>query len=706
MLDTNGESIDAECQHRTGRLCFFKPVSNCNQQQIDGILDNAKRKRSVLVMDTAHCAAMYNQSIDTLSKFVDHTKDFKVIQYHHSLQTACDVLKYQQSMNKELTEHISEKYGFGVTYSEFNALTLSFLWRLQENMEEMVKEAVSASLERYNFSNSLSTISMAVRGSDKCWSHRRHGEMKCPKDGDRMKAVRALKDGLNQHIDAIIITSEDREVIEAYKDNVSLQFEGDFKFIFNDFDVTPNSGNPWELKQNANDSSLFNVDEDRSYYLLFLSMMSSIRLQMNAYSAVTQPASNWLHGIWSISKHIHCETDVDALSVEHHDHEHSKHCIAFSKHAKLKDVDQECERADRFDCNETVAAKQEIERRKRERLNAEKNISNAFCTYLMPQKTYYIAFQHKTGHIIGQHLFRYLADYCHQKGFVLELDNKPKTVQSLMNGDAAHQKVMIYHFSRDPVNTVLSGYNYWRKGMEGWVNRADAVHVHHDRRFIKFNFERNTTYSLEERPDAVTTRPYHCYLDEFILNSNFPFDFNVTEFEFAFNVNDTEQGVHWMLANNASISRWYQSMDLGLGVFQEFKRYFNCEFNDKYAVYQLIKKFHGENNKLHTFWNDHVRSHFEENIERFLDSINFVESKQNLELLQRHNVHHFNITAERLKFVELAQPLKENRKHSAGNLEQRDDQMRALLTINNLVCLTLKRMTKMISAPWRHTQYC
>ena len=63
---------------------------------------------------------------------------------------------------------------------------------------------------------------------------------------------------------------------------------------------------------------------------------------------------------------------------------------------------------------------------KEEKTNEDKN--STFCLEILPKKQYFVGFQHKTGHIIGQHLFRYLAQFCGIKGFVIELDNKPSLV--------------------------------------------------------------------------------------------------------------------------------------------------------------------------------------------------------------------------------------------------------------------------------------
>ena len=121
-------------------------------------------------------------------------------------------------------------------------------------------------------------------------------------------------------------------------------------FIFNDFDVTPNTGNPVELmksKQNETirmENDTFLIKDDKSYFDLFISMLSTIKLQMNAKYVITQSRSNWLNGIWELSKSIHCEVDVDVLPIE----DTIKLCTGFLKQARQFEMDYYCDRQDRF----------------------------------------------------------------------------------------------------------------------------------------------------------------------------------------------------------------------------------------------------------------------------------------------------------------------------------------------------------------------
>ena len=361
--------------------------------------------------------------------------------------------------------------------------------------------------------------------------------------------------------------------------------------------------------------------------------------------------------------------------------------------------------------------------------------TNPYCKYLRPNVTFYIGFQHKTGHIIGQHLMRYLDKYCGHNSnhsstkykkrsrknkyfYAKQINNEPTLIYKLLNTNKINKNdVFIYHFTRDPLNTILSGYNYWKNGKEGWVKKTNIKKLKHDTVFIKFNYNLNKSYNVYKKNGKVSISnkyPYKCYLDEYILNSNFPFDFDMKLLKYPpFNINDNKYNIKWMINNNYSISKWYTKLDKdsnyfnkSMGIFQEFKRYFNCEYNDKYSMYQLIKKYHGENNKYHIYWNDDIKYNFDQNMNRFLDSINFIETERNNKILEIYNVSNFNITNERNKFFKLISELKGNKKHSAGNFESRDEQSHLLLSLNNYTCLNLKKMTTMISAPWNHSNYC
>lgn len=355
----NGKYL-TQCQNRTGRQCFFKSPSNlCTQNQIKNLIKNYKKnKKEILIIDDKECKLMFNnKSITTFDKFIDYTLKYKIIRYHHSFTGACSLFK-QKSFNRLLTESIINNRGYNkynLTYFEFNMLILSFLLRPQNNIKQLINEIVFQSLNKYGFISSLSSISLAIRGSDKCWSHRRHGEMRCRTMKQNIDAIKQFQNKFGNHINQIIVTSEDKNIIKLYKNYSKHQLHGrddNLIFIFNDFDVTPNSGNPVELTQGTKNETirikndLFVVKDDKSYFDLFMSMLSTIKLQMNAKYVITQSRSNWLNGIWQLTNSIHCEIDVDDINDNNNDYK--KHCIGFSNQGKQFKMDYYCDREDRF----------------------------------------------------------------------------------------------------------------------------------------------------------------------------------------------------------------------------------------------------------------------------------------------------------------------------------------------------------------------
>ena len=69
-------------------------------------------------------------------------------------------------------------------------LILSFLLRPQNNIKQLINNIVESSLLKYKFISSLSSISLAIRGSDKCWSHKRHEEMRCRTMQQNLNAIK------------------------------------------------------------------------------------------------------------------------------------------------------------------------------------------------------------------------------------------------------------------------------------------------------------------------------------------------------------------------------------------------------------------------------------------------------------------------------------------------------------------------------------
>ena len=274
--------------------------------------------------------------VSTLQQFISITKDYQVINYQHIFTTACDLLKLQPSMNKPLTQSVIKQHNYGnITFWNFNAFLWSFMMRLQPHMKSKIDDVVRSTLHKYDWTASSKTISLPIRGSDKCWSNRRHGEMKCSTMEQNVNAIRKLQTRFGADIDTVIVSSEDQSVLLQYQ-NLSLSMK-DIKFVFNDFDVFPNTGNPIDLKKNTS-----RFQDDTALFHLFVAMMSTFKLQMHAKYYILNFKSNWIHGIWIVSDGIHCELEPSPMDDD------QRHCINFDRQGHEAEIDEFCYRDKRF----------------------------------------------------------------------------------------------------------------------------------------------------------------------------------------------------------------------------------------------------------------------------------------------------------------------------------------------------------------------
>eukprot|EP01084_Bolivina_argentea_P289654 497429_1 len=337
---SNGKKLNQKyCDRRAGRDCFFQPVSNCNIQQIRKILHIAQERNSLLVINDTFCnMACVNYSIDSLEKFQNFTDKYKVILYDRHFSAHCKLYSQAKTMNRVLTETVIKQNGYGnISYYEFDAMIFSVLFRLHNDIRYKINEIVTHSLKKYKWKSSNITVALPIRASDECYSlFRKGGEMRCSTVDDHIRAIKHFQDR-NGLIDTIIVTSEDSNITREYKQLAKNVFV-DLKWIFNDFDITPDSGNPKKWK------TVLKTDED--YYDLLISILSSIKLQMHAKYYIVHHRSNFIHGIWRLASAMHCE--VDKYRSDNNAVEDKRYCINFDAKANEQEYDKTCLREDRF----------------------------------------------------------------------------------------------------------------------------------------------------------------------------------------------------------------------------------------------------------------------------------------------------------------------------------------------------------------------
>ena len=339
----NGKDIKKKCENRTGRDCVFKLVSNCNIQQTQYILKMSDKEKKTLKITPKICD---NENIITMKDWINYTEKYKVIHFGLAFTAKCNLFKNHLMTIKSVSNFIIENTNYGnLTYFEFKALIISFLLRVHDNIQNIINKIVSNSLNKYKWKSIYKTLSFPIRGSDKCYRPGKYGEMRCNTMQKNIETIYKFKKRFNKfdNIDTIIITSEDEKIIEQYR-NLSL-YLNEFNFIFNDFDIMQSTGNPF--KGFKNDKKKFNFTTDEVWLNILISMLSSLKLQMNSNYYVTRTRSNWINGIWSISSSINCQlwmNQTDDIIHFNISNQHKKHCKNFDIKGNEFEFDQHCYR--------------------------------------------------------------------------------------------------------------------------------------------------------------------------------------------------------------------------------------------------------------------------------------------------------------------------------------------------------------------------
>ena len=332
---SNGKNLIFHCNGRTGRNCYFKPISNCNNQQIENILNNARIHNSLLNINQHFCKSKW-LSFKSFQHFIKYTDNYNVILYDvETFKFICRAFEYKLKINKKFTnKHVIEKNKYGdITFHQFNALLVSILWRLQNNIKSKINDIVNKSLVKYNWTDIENTLSLPIRASDKCYQNG-GGEYWCISMEQQMNAIQRFKDKFNDtNIDTVIITSEDPNIINQYK-----RIKSKYKFVFNDFDILPNTGSQPEIRKE--------LTTDKDYFNLMISVLSSMKLQMNGKYFIVRHRSNWVHAIWKIANSFHCQLNNN--NDNDNDNNHTRHCINFDIDGYEQPIDTTCLRTDRF----------------------------------------------------------------------------------------------------------------------------------------------------------------------------------------------------------------------------------------------------------------------------------------------------------------------------------------------------------------------
>ena len=350
-LKKNGKTIPKLCQNRTGKNCIFKKVSNCTKLQINKIIDYAKETNNYTVIDYTHKPPNICKKSKRLTpeQFHQITKDYMVIYQRFE----CNLFwSRKEVMNRGLIETMIQQRNWNINYHEFNSIIWSLLIRPQNNVKNMINDIVQQTLKKYKWQSKENTISIPIRGSDKCKNDKNNNETLQYLNKPEMfcfhplqflnvaEIIQKQQKHKGHAINSIIVTSEDKNIMDFIHQNERKY--PSFKFIYNDQDIMPNCGLVQDLdkKQRNNEQETFK---------LLISMLSTIKLQMHANYYIIQRQSNFGHAIWGLSNNVHCQIDQYIGTDDNADNH--KFCLNLQNQRYNETIfwDERCSRRDRFD---------------------------------------------------------------------------------------------------------------------------------------------------------------------------------------------------------------------------------------------------------------------------------------------------------------------------------------------------------------------
>lgn len=275
---------------------------------------------------------------------------------------------------------------------------------------------------------------------------------------------------------------------------------------------------------------------------------------------------------------------------------------------------------------------------------------------------------HKTGtHILNRkilpNIMKYWVDKCtsmvinesHLETKVRKITGKMDTSHMMsrnifktLKSHSNHQHLMILHIIRNPIDTILSGYNYHKRGDIG-------------------------EHWLFMTPSQLKRRTNFCWEMNDIL----------------YNLDQT--------LLNEKILNIYNTMNLSIGIEIEYYRYIKCVFDEIYQSYYLIEQSiskYEDNNYIHlkNIKMEDLMSNFNQTGLSILDNLGIIhEIDRNniINLLQQFDIKQTNT----------------NITHITQGSYDKVEQINVLLS-NIDRCQLLRNMTIKFNYHWIYNQYC
>jgi len=217
-----------ECESKTWD-CFFMPISSCSVSDIRNLSACVEPNRNKTRQDP------WNAEKNEQCVFVSRAY------WRHGGKLIKNILKLEN---------------FGWRELRFRAYTYAFFFRHNDRLRKRVESNIQDLLRR-NQIDSSKTVSMPIRGSDKCLDHdikgSASGEVRCTPVSKFVLRLREYQKFYFPNdadiIDTVIVTSEDSNMVEKAVEHGEKM---GYRMIVNDFDVMQGTGSANDLTGHKN----------------------------------------------------------------------------------------------------------------------------------------------------------------------------------------------------------------------------------------------------------------------------------------------------------------------------------------------------------------------------------------------------------------------------------------------------------------------
>lgn len=342
-----------------------------------------------------------------------------------------------------------------------------------------------------------------------------------------------------------------------------------------------------------------------------------------------------------------------------------------------------------------------------------------FSQLKFPTHIDYISF-HKTGTVLSNQFQQLFLQYCNISS---ETNNEIRWfIRTNAIRFQKRSRKLILLFIRDPLSTIISGYNYHKSGTEVWthLNMTNKLMSISKKFTMKSDFNYRLIASFNQTYDVKLESFWQLVESIEKQNDTKMNQLNITSsvYNDIFNNNAVlkklvlDYNTDYVLSNQISIKLWY-SINVDM-IFWEFIRYIKRVFVHEYNIYSFVLKYNESGLNVHIFRMESLFTKFNQTMNTFLNTKLFGSTvkndmQSNYEYLIQEKERLFDL----LHILSIDDSRNNHRKHIHVNISNggKDSseimfQKLHLLKIDVVICKIIKLTTLMLDYTWMFSHNC